>query len=55
MEPTATDNSGVVPTVTGSHRTGDRFPIGTSQVVYTFTDQAGNAVACMFSVTIGKN
>ncbi|XP_072014222.1 hyalin-like [Amphiura filiformis] len=51
-EPTATDNSGMMPNVTQSHRSGDSFPVGTTQVTYTFTDQAGNEATCLFSVTI---
>ena len=53
-EPTATDNSGVTPTVTQSHQPGDSFPVGTTQVTYTFTDMAGNEAKCSFTVTIGN-
>ena len=54
-EPTATDNSGLVPTVTGSHQPGDNFPVGTTQVTYTVSDMAGNQAQCSFSVTIGRS
>ena len=54
-EPTATDNSGMTPTVTQSHQPGDSFNAGITQVVYTFTDVAGNQATCSFSVTIGKS
>ena len=54
-EATATDNSGMTPTVTQSHQPGDSFSIGTTQVTYTFTDMAGNQAVCTFSVTIGKS
>ena len=54
-EPTATDNSGMIPTVTQSHLPGDSFPVGTTQVTYTFTDMAGNQATCSFSLTIGKS
>ena len=54
VEPTATDNSGVPPTVTQTHRPGDSFPVGMTQVTYTFTDMAGNEAICVFSVTIGN-
>ncbi len=54
IEPTATDNSGMTPTVTQSHQSGDRFPIGISQVFYTFSDLAGNEAACTFSITNGN-
>ena len=53
-EPTATDNSGLTPTVTQSHQPGDSFPVGTTQVIYTFTDQSGNQAACQIEV-IGKD
>ncbi len=54
IEPTATDNSGITPTVTKSHQPGDSFPIGLTQVTYTFTDLAGNVATCEFSIVIGK-
>ncbi len=54
VEPTATDNSGIIPTVTQSHHPGDRFPVGITQVTYVFTDAAGNQATCMFTVTIGN-
>ena len=53
-EPIATDNSGLSPTVTQSHRPGDVFSIGTTQVLYTFTDGAGNEAVCSFTVEICK-
>ena len=53
-EPTATDNSGMTPTVTQSHQPGESFPVGTNQVTYIFADMAGNQAICSFSVTIGK-
>ncbi|XP_072014217.1 hyalin-like [Amphiura filiformis] len=51
-EPTATDNSGMTPTVTQSHQPGDSFPVGMTQVTYTFTDQAGNDATCTFAIII---
>ncbi len=54
IEPTATDNSGLTPTVTQSHQPGDSFTMGSSQVTYTFTDTAGNEAVCTFSITIGN-
>ena len=56
IEPSATDNSGATPTlIARSHQPGDSFPVGTTQVMYTFTDMAGNEATCTFSVTIGKS
>ena len=49
-EPSATDDSGVAPTVVVSHRSGSSFPIGTTQVAYIFRDDAGNEATCTFSV-----
>ena len=54
IEPIATDNSGMIPTVNQSHQPGDSFPVGTTQVSYIFTDLAGNEVTCSFTVGIGK-
>ncbi len=53
-EPTATDNSGETPTVTQSHQPGDIFPVGTTDVSYTFSDMSGNDAICSFSVEVGK-
>ena len=49
-EPTATDDSGVPPTMTQTHRPGDFFPIGSTPVIYVFTDAAGNRATCSFNV-----
>ncbi len=54
VEPRATDNSGDTPSVDRSHRPGDTFPVGTTQVVYRFTDKAGNNAECTFTLTVGK-
>ena len=53
-EPTATDNTGGQVTTFQTHRPGDLFPVGTTQVTYTFTDNAGNRAQCMFDIT-GNN
>ena len=50
IEPTATDDCGV-PTVLQSHRPGDDFPVGVTQVTYMFTDSSGNQETCTFTVT----
>ena len=49
-EPTATDDSGVEPTVVSTHTSGQDFPVGTTQVSYIFTDAVGNEAICSFSV-----
>ena len=45
------DNSGVTPTVFRSHRPGDDFGVGPTQVSYICSDQAGNQATCSFTVT----
>ena len=51
-EPTATDNSGISPTRLQTHRSGESFTVGQTDVTYIFTDQAGNAATCSFTVTV---
>ncbi len=48
--PAATDNCQV--SLTGSHNPGDTFPIGTTTVNYTATDNAGNTATASFDVTV---
>ena len=50
IEPTATDNTGGQPTVIRSHEPGSNFPIGTTQVIYTFRDAVGNEATCSFEI-----
>ena len=53
--PTASVNSGFV-TLTSSHNPGDTFGLGTTTVMYTAVDDAGNEVTDSFMVTvIGKH
>jgi uncharacterized protein (TIGR03382 family) len=40
------------PTVTASHSPGSRFPLGTTQVILSASDEAGNTASCSFSVTV---
>lgn len=52
-EPTATDDSGEVPSVTSTHISGQSsFPVGTTLVRYTFRDQSGNSAICSFNVIV---
>ena len=53
--PTATDNCTVQPTLTSTHQPGDSFPLGTTTVTYTATDDAGNQANCSFNVTVQQN
>ncbi|XP_071961171.1 uncharacterized protein [Antedon mediterranea] len=49
--PNATDNSGYVET-SSTHEPGDEFYIGTTEVMYNFTDGSQNVATCVFTVTI---
>ncbi|XP_072175625.1 uncharacterized protein [Diadema setosum] len=53
-EPTASDNS-IVVELTSTADSGDAFPIGTTTVVYTASDQGGNTDSCSFNVTVIDN
>ncbi len=55
IEPRATDDSGATPTVGKSHEPGQAFPIGTTDIVYTFSDQSGNTALCSFMITLCKS
>src|SRR5262249_49004879 len=52
---TATDNCTNPVNVQKNHSPGDLFPVGTTQVVYTFTDATGNPTTCSFNVTVNDN
>ncbi len=49
--PNASDNCSEV-MVTSNFEPGDSFPIGTTEVVYSFTDVAENTSSCFFNITI---
>ncbi len=49
--PLATDNLPGV-TLTSNYEPGDLFPFGTTEVIYTATDAAGNQAVCKFMVTV---
>lgn len=50
-EPTATDNVGIV-NFNANHAIGSQFAIGTTTVIYTATDAAGNTETASFTVTV---
>ncbi|XP_038052340.1 uncharacterized protein LOC119725047 [Patiria miniata] len=54
QSPTASDDQGT-PTVTSSPAMGFNFPIGTTVVVYTASDQGGNQATCSFNVSVVDN
>jgi len=49
---TATDSSGVVPTITYTQASNTVFNIGTTIVTATATDAAGNEDSCNFTITV---
>lgn len=52
VEPTATDNSGVVNLVTRSAAPGSSFNLGDTTVTYIFSDNSNNINTCVFTVTV---
>lgn len=52
VPPGVTDDCDNQPTVTGTHESGDSFPVGTTTVTYTATDASGKSTTCSFTVTI---
>lgn len=50
--PTATDDLNLPIAVSSSHSNRDRFPIGSTDVTYIFTDVVGNVATCRFEVYI---
>ena len=55
-EPSATDD--VTPATlikqTQSHTSGQKFPTGTTNVIYTFSDEAGNTGVCNFNIMVTR-
>jgi hypothetical protein len=49
--PSASDNSGSV-SMSSNFELGSIFPVGTTPVVYTATDDAGNQSICSFDITV---
>lgn len=50
--PTASDSDGTVVSFTATHNPGDSFPVGTTTVIYTATDDSGDTATCSFDVTV---
>ncbi len=50
IEPTAIDDSRLIPTSVQSHQSGDTFMVGVTQVTYVFSDSSGNQAICSFSI-----
>ncbi len=51
-EPSAIDNSGILPTLSSTHNSGDSFSVGEFTVEYTATDENGNEGSCSFRITV---
>lgn len=51
VEPNATDPDGIK-SVTSTHNSGDNFPVGTTTVTYTFTNNNDEISTCSFDVTV---
>jgi hypothetical protein len=52
---TATDNADATPTINTDFPSGYAFPVGTTTVTATATDDAGNQSTCQFNVTVLYN
>ena len=52
---TATDNADPTPTINTNFPSGYAFPVGTTTVTATATDDAGNQSTCQFNVTVLYN
>ncbi len=51
--PTASDNDSIA-SFTSNHNSGDAFPLGTSVVIYTATDNSGNVTTASFNITVNQ-
>lgn len=52
--PSANDNC-VLSSFTSNHSSGEFYPVGTTTVIYTATDGAGNTSTCEFDITVIDN
>jgi len=50
--PTATDSSGVPPTLVSTQDPGESFPVGLTTVTYTATDAQGSTDMCSFEILV---
>ncbi len=51
-DPTFSDSCDATLSITSSHASGNSFPVGTTTVTVTATDDAGNEVSCSFDITV---
>lgn len=54
-QPVATDNSGILPTVTSNYRPPQRFSQGTHLIIYTAEDQSANKATCNITIKVIGN
>ena len=54
-EPTVTDNCGGTISLSSNYRSGSKFGLGNTLIVYTATDACGNSKTCWFTVTVNDN
>ncbi|WKK83315.2 HYR domain-containing protein [Marivirga arenosa] len=54
-EPTLSDNCSTEFTIGSNYNSGDLFLVGTTEVIYSATDQAGNTSSCSFNVIVEDN
>ncbi len=52
--PTATDNCTATPSVSSNFPSGFCFPLGTTTVIYTAMDNAGNSSRCQFTIQVNQ-
>ena len=52
IDATASDASGTTTLVEKTHESGSSFPVGVTNVTYTFVDGGGNSASCSFLVTV---
>ena len=50
--PSASDDSGQIANFFNNFNPGDVFPLGTTEVVYIWTDPSGNSATCSFNVVV---
>lgn len=53
ITPTATDNCGT-PFLQSNYNSGFCFPVGSTTVIYTASDAAGNSKTCTFAIAVGS-
>ena len=55
IAPEVTDNCSDIITLSSDFSSGDVFPLGSTTVTYTATDETGNSITCSFEVIVEDN